>query len=261
MSEVTKLTFGNIDDNDESLKGKAPSGVFGLNTGNVTKFAFNTNAGENNSPGNAVDISIKLGDREMNTRVYEVTRVYDRNNNQITDTESDEYIKGYNESSLQNMAVIVHAAKALGVTSAQLEAALATPKANFKEWAETVIGLVPANFAEQTVDVFLEYQWNISKDQTRTFLQIPRNMKGGRFLCPSIAPQGSWEEEREWVDEKGKEVKGLRYKDKGGNIHPFTRSQNFMESPKAYLQDEEAQGPAVPTAGVTNSGNQKKETW
>lgn len=244
MSELKKMMFGNISDTDESLQSKGMSGKFGLNTGKITQIEFSANAGRDDSPANAVLITAKIDGREFTNRIYEVTRVFDNNNNQIMDTESDEYIKGYNEATLQAMAVIVHTVKAVGVTQAQLDTALAQPKASFTDWAQTVLSLLPPNYANTPVDIFLEYQWNISPNQNRTFLQLPRNMKGGRFLCTAVPAVGAWEEQREWEEEVdgGKETKeGLRYVDKGGNVHPFTRNQNFMESPKAIMQSDEQQ--------------------
>lgn len=264
--EIKKVGFGAVNDADESLRGKSPGGTFGLNSAvNVVKFEFNGNAGKDGDAGDAVDIVILIGDRETNTRVYDVTRVYDKDNQEISDTESPEYIKGYNEQIVQNMAVIVHVAKSLGVTQAQLDRALAVPLNSFKEWAEVVISLVPDNFKSQSVDLFLEYQWTIGKDQKRTFLQIPKNMKGGRFLCPSVKPVGSWTEEREWTtkDEAGEDVenKGLRYVDGANNVHPFKRSEMFMDSPKANMQSDRPAVTASPMAGVSTSAGQKKSNW
>lgn len=262
--QIKKVAFGSVNDNDEALKGRMPSGNFGLNQGSISKLEINENAGEAGAAALAVDIHAMIGDREQRGRIYDVTRVYDNKNNILTDETSPEYIKSYNETMMQNMGVIIHAVKSLGVTQQQLDTALATPAADFKAWAQTVVGLVPPNYQSQPVDIFLEYQWNIPEGQTRTFLQLPKNMKGGRFFSPSIVPVGSWEEQREWTekDESGNEIthSGLRYVDKAGNIHPFTRSQLYMESPKGNLQDESAPQ-ASPMAGVSNSEGQKKSTW
>lgn len=269
MSGLQRIAFGNVDDTDKSLQSKGGDGKLGLNLGRITNFEFRNDAGKDNTPGNAVFITVKIGERDFTNRIYEVTRVFDKDNNAILDEESEEFIRGYNEATKQAMAVIVHTAKAVGVTQAQLDAALAQPKASFEEWARTVIGLVQPNFATVPVDVFLEYQWNISPNQTRTFLQLPRNMKGGRFLCASVPPVGAWKEESEWEEmENDAPVKkeGLRYVDGGGNVHPFTRSANFMESPKGTLQTDEPAGstagyggstlPGSNTAGSTSTG-----TW
>ena len=262
--EIKKVGFGTINDNDESLKGKEASVVFGLNQGFLTKIEYNPNAGADNSPADAVDITFMVGDREFRRRIYDVTRVYDKNGNVLTDETSPEFIKLYNQNIMQAMAVIVHAVKATGVTQQQIDAALATPPNNFADWAKIVTSLVPAGFQEKPVDGFLEYQWNISDGQDRTFLELPKNMKGGRFLCPSVTPVGSWTAENDWIekDENGKEIhkSGFRYVDNAGNVHPFQRSKNYMESNKA-IQQIEGQDAAAPSAFSATATTAKKSTW
>lgn len=269
MSEaIQKIGFGAINDTDESLKGKSGGGVFGLNEAvNITVLEYNGNAGKDGAEADAVDITVTVGDREMRRRIYNVTRVFDNKNNELTDPNSQEYIKIYNANMSQAMAVVVHALKAVGVTQEQINAALATPPADFKGWAQIVTALKPADFATRPVDAFLEYQWVISDDQDRTFLEVPKNMKGGRFLAPALAPVGEWKEEREWVETKqdgtSQNIKGLRYVDTAGNVHPFTRNQNYMESNKAIQQTE---GQAAVT-GISQAGNgaaptgAPKSTW
>lgn len=258
MSETRKIVFGTVNDTDESLKSKSGGGQFGLNKGLITKFEFNPNAGADNSPADAVEISVMVGEREFNSRIYDVTRVYDRKGNEITDTDSEEYIKRYNENIIQAMAVIVHIAKSLGVTQQQLDTALSQPKSNFADWARTVISLVPAGFEKRPVDVFLEWQWTIPDGESTTYLQLPRNMKGGRFLSPHIVPVGKWTEEKEW-EQDGKSHSGLRYVDDSGVEHPFTRNQNFMESPKAIRQSDNDE--VSVKDGISNSGTASKSYW
>lgn len=265
MSEVQKIGFGAIDDTDDSLQSKQ-GGKFGLNTGFFTKLAFNANAGKDGSAGNAVDIEVMIGDKEFRRRIYDVTRVYDKDGNQVTDVNSPEFINGYNESMTQNMAVIIHAIKATGVSQQQINTALATPPANFVDWANTILALVPADYTAKPIDIFLEYQWQIADDQDRTYLQLPKNMKGGYFLSASVS--GDFKEVNTWTEVNQKtneeEVKnGLAYKDASDTIHPIKKSQSFMESPKAYQQidgqDNAAQN-AVNNA-VPQGTNAKASTW
>ena len=266
MSNVQKMTFGQVNDNDQSLKSKV-GGVFGLNPSvNFTKIAYNPTAGADGAAADAVDINVKVGDREYNTRIYDVTGGLYNAKNELVEAPgegevwSDEYTTLYNTEMKQRMAVIIHAVKAAGVTQAQLDTALATPLATFAAWAEVVCALLPANYTTNPIDVFLQYQWNIKDGQDRTFLEVSKNMKGGRFFCASVAAKGQWNEVFD--------ATGLKYVDSdGGAEHPFTRSSNFMESPKAYLQVEgEENGPRQVGGGNSNfqEGNgaaAKKSTW
>lgn len=265
MSEqVQKIGFGSINDNDDSLKGKSGGGKFGLNQGFITKLEFNPNAGKDGSAGDAVDITFIVGEKEFRRRIYNVTRVYDKDSNELTDDNDPEFIKIYNQNMAQNMAVVIHAVKATGVTQEQIDTALATPPSNFADWAKIVTALAPADFDKKPIDGFLEYQWKIGDDQDRTYLELPKNMKGGRFLAPHVAPNGKWTEENEWVEkneETGEEksCEGLRYVDDSKNVHTFVRNSAYMESPKANQQiDGQDTAQAITSPSPQNA---KKSSW
>jgi len=227
MADIQKMGYGYIDDRDESLQSKA-GGKFGLNQNvNLDKFELNPNAGSNNSAGDALDVAFKSDGKEFNLRVYPVTKVYTAKGAEITDLTSKEYIEGFNKEVKQKNAVIVHILKAVGVTEEQLKAQFGTPVESFAAFINGLIGLIPSGARSKNLDLFLEYQWEIADGQDRTFLQVPRNMKGGYFVCPAQA--GTWTEDI--VEGK------LQYKNETGAIHPFTRSKDFMESAKAKLQE------------------------
>jgi hypothetical protein len=236
--------FGTVNDNDNTLKSKV-GGVFGLNPSvNFTRIAYNANAGKDGSAGNAVDINIKIGDREYNNRIYDVTGdLYDSKNNLIG-PDNPEYAALYKAEMKQKMAVVIHAIKATGVTQETINTALATPQANFAAWANVVCALLPVDYTTRPIDAFLQYQWNIKEGQERTFLELAKNMKGGYFFCPADVSVGEWTAIND--------ANGLRYIDGANKEHPFTRNANFMKSPKAYLQVEgEDRGPE----GVSTNSN------
>jgi hypothetical protein len=224
----TDFVFGTVNDTDESLKGKSGGGKFGLNHGNITKIEFTATAGKDSGPGNAVDIWVQIGEREYRRRLYETTTGLYGKKNVLIEPGQEGYAELYVEDMKQKMAVIVHAVKAIGVTQAQIDTIFTTPATSFTDWATKITSLVPAEFQKKPVDIFLEYQWEIGEDQDKTYPELPKNMKGGRFLDSSVAPVGKWNEVR---DEKG-----LHYKDDAGNIHPFDRSLAFMESNKGIQQ-------------------------
>ena len=259
-----QMLFGSVNDRGEEFKGKEGGNYnFGLNHGNFTELSFNPNAGKDGTAGNAVDININVGGKEFKRRIYEVTRVYDKDGNQILDTNSEEYIKKYNQEMRQAMATITHAVKATGVTQEQIDTAFKTPVTTFTDWVNIILSLIPVNYKERELDVFLEYQWKISDGQDKTYLQLPKNMKGGYWLTGAVKPIGDWKEQRQWVetDENGvqKSIKGLRYVDEMSNVHPFTRSQNFMESPKA---NQQVDGASNATSVLSQATQQpKKATW
>lgn len=204
---------------------KEGGGKFGLNHGFITALEYNPNAGANNSPADAVDITVTVKGKEFRSRVYDVTKSLYDNNNQLIQPDEPTYKDLYDKEIKERLKVIVHSIKSLGVTEDQLKESLKTPPETFKEWAQIVCSLVTD--MSNPVDVFLEYQWEIKGENDKTYLQLPRNMKGGRFLCPAVKPVGKWQESL---------TDGLKYFDNDGNIHPFTRNTNYMESNKAIQQ-------------------------
>jgi hypothetical protein len=263
MSE--KTAWGYQSDNDESLKSKQ-GGKFGLVSAFITKFEYNATAGKDESPADAVDITVMVGDKEYRSRIYDITGGIFKGDNKIEDGEPG-YNELYNSEKKQREAVIVHVCKAFGVTEEQIKAALVAGNVNsFATWAFAICNTKGPDFAQKPVDVFLEYQWKIGDDNERTFLQLPKNMKGGRFLCPALAPApavpgvaGIWEEVRD--------ANGLRYVDSAKNEHTFTRSANYMESPKSYQQVEGEDNAPETGAGApagqpgAPEGAPKKSKW
>lgn len=251
------FVYGAVNDTDQDLKSKV-GGQFGLNPGVFfSKIAFNPNAGKDGAAANAVEISVKVGDREYNQRVYEITGDLYNSKNELVSPGEEGYDALFAIEAKQRAAVIIHAVKSAGVTQEQINAALATPAPNFAAWAEIVCGLLSQNYTQNPIDVFLHYQWNIKEGQERTYLELPKNMKGGRFFAPAVAKEGDWNP----VNDNN----GLRYVDAKGQEHPFVRSANYMESERSYQQVEgEDNGPAAKTNGAFAEGGKestKKSTW
>lgn len=246
-----KIGFTYVDDQDEDLKSKA-SGIFGLNTGFITKFEFNPNAGKDNAPADAVDISIMIKDREYKSRIYDITGdVYGKDGLVAPDEKG--YIALYNKSMKQKMAVIIHTVKVLGVSSNVIKEALGkNSDLTFAEWAKIICSLPKDEAFKKPIDVFLEYQWKIKEGQNMTYLQIPQNMKGGAFLCPHVEPNGAWEA----FDEDGE----LVYRDSKNKEHPFTRAADYMESNKANRQTDKDDDDDVSSMDKS-SGVPKKSAW
>lgn len=267
------VAFGNVNENDESLVAKTGGKLeFGLNQGLITTLEYNGEAGKDGAPGDAVDVTVTINGREVRSRLYDVTRIYDKAGNEM-EVDADpasEYQRKYRDQITQVTAVIKQAVKATGVTEQQIAVALAQPASSFADWAKIMTSLVPANFATKPVDVFLQYQWNIKGDNTQTFLELPKNMKGGKFLIPAITPVGEFTEEKEWSETTPEGVvathKGLRYVDKAGNTHTFTRTESFMGSNKAIQQKDEdgnvnTGGFATPAPAAPTSSDAVDEEW
>lgn len=210
--------FGYVSDQDESLKGGGAYAAFGLNT------------------------KVKGTEIEFNEddQYIQFSYVFDNGATQNARFYAPDEEK-YKGSTKQAMAAIVHIVKATGVTDEQLKTALDNSKpSDFNTWVRVVVSLVDEErFKNNPVDLFLEYQWSIKGEADRTYPQIPRNMKGGYFIMPSVEPKGgAWIEQTTWEDKNGKTMSGLRYVDADNNVHPLSRDKYFMESNKGKQQFE-----------------------
>lgn len=251
--------YGYVSDNDEGLTSKT-RGKFGLNQNSTLfKFAFNANvAKDGEAPRAAIEIEVHVQDGKYLNWVSPITKVYGKDNEVLTDPTSPEYIKSYNEAINQQMGLVTHYLKAVGVSEEAIKNALtASPITGFADYAQRVCALLPADYNKKLVDVFLEYQWKIGTkadgtENERTFPTLPSNMKGGYFIVP--AQGGTYNEVRDNGD--------LKYVNQSGTEHPISKTKDFMESNKG-TQQVKGQAPGTPgnEAFTPGNGEAQASTW
>jgi hypothetical protein len=219
--------FNAVNENDSSLQQSQSNLKFGLNTGTVKSITFNNQAGKNNTERNAVDITMEVEGIELRTRIFDPSQG-ELKKGLITVKKGDAgYETAYKDAMSQAVASVKSTVKSIGLTDEKI-AAVTQGITSFEGWAKKVISILPSSYKTVPVDIFLEYQWSISEGQNRTFLQLPSNLKGGRFICPHV--EGEFKETK---NEKGEMI----YVSKEGEQHPFIRSKSFMESNKAIKQE------------------------
>lgn len=258
-----KLGYGYVSDSDNSLQSKS-GGKFGGNFGNalLSKIQYNSNTAKEGQPvREAIEIEVKVIDKEYKDWISPVTKVYDSNSNEITDVNSAAYIEGFNLLITQQNAVFTHYLKSVGVDEQAIKNLfINVPVTSFADYAQRMLSLLPPNYASRPIDLFLEFQWDLGKKQDgtpqdRTFLTLPRNMKGGYFIVS--AQPGTW------TEEKGADG-SLKYKNQSGAEHPFSRNANFMISKKAYQQGGDSTqpgaAPGTQTAQTFAPGNGAAQT-
>jgi hypothetical protein len=257
---MSNLYGGFVSDTDESLKGK--SGVnFGLNAGNVflTKFAYNENvAKQGEEPREAIEVIVKVGDREFRDWINPITKVF-KGNVEITDRNSDEFAAGFKTAANEMGGLITHYLKAVGVSEEAIKATASNQFNSFGQYASAMCALLPMGFDKRPLDVFLEYQWKFGtkKDgglEDKTYPTLPKNLKGGYFIIPAI--NGVFKEVR---TEDG----GLKYVNQSGAEHPFFRDKNFMEGNKGTQQfaGNSSATTANPMAGAMTPNAAQSTTW
>lgn len=217
-------------------------GKFGLNVGIVTKFEYNPLSGAGKTAGDAIDITVQVGEKEFMKRFFPVGKVYaKKGGGELTDVTSDAYKAAYKEAMDLFNATLTDIVLVF-VEKADLMAALAHPIADFKAYASLLQRLVqssPAFIAKAPVDIFLEYQSKPSGENTRTFLQLPKDVKHGQWICKHQGPG--------FVEDKS--TTHVRY-NLGEVAHPFKRGEWYMQSTFANVINLGNGGEAAPAAGA-----------
>ena len=244
-----------INDTDESLKAKS-GGVFGLNQGNVTEFEYK-DKNKDGETSHSVIIGVQIGDRTYRRFFYfnADEKVYVKG--ELSDSSAEGYWEAYGAVLVQRIAVIKHALKAVGVTQQQIDQVVSQiDPSDIVGGVKMLLELLPGDYKTKPVDVFLEYQWSIKKDQKETFLEVPDSMKGGIFLIPAVQPTGKWTEVRN--------EDGLSYVDNAGSIHPISRSAGYLDSPRAEKQTLEGNAKTASNgfnSAASNPQSAAKSTW
>ena len=233
----------------EELAPGAQGGKFGLNAGAfITKFEYNPNGGAGGAAQDVIDFTVQIGEKEFRHRFFPVSKVFAKGGGEITDTKSDEYKEAMAKETSQLNAMLTDIVKVF-VDDATLRIALATPVSSFKNYAEVLQRLVQSvpNWQKVPVDVFLQYQWKPQGDNTRTFLELPKNVKHGIFIMK--AQEGEFKEERT--------ATYLRYVNAEGVQHPFKRGSWFLES--AFANPVDLGGDS--NSGGISGGNTTAAGW
>jgi hypothetical protein len=237
-------------DSSEVGPGKS-GGNFGLNTNvNVTKFEYNANAGRDGAAGDAIDFNVQIGEREYMHRFFPVAKVFSKEGGEITDTTSDAYKEEFGKAMALFNAALSDIVKCFAAEE-DIKQALLTPINSFADYAKILERLVKsnANWAKQPVDVFLEYQWKPSGENTRTFLTLPKNVKQGSFIQKSMPGMKFTEDKTD---------SHIKYVAEDGSIHPFKRGKWYVESAFAnqtILEDNSSANASM------NGATTGSDTW
>lgn len=208
---------------------------FGLNAGStiLKEYKWIPNGGVDGAEKEALEIIFNIGGTDKSFRQFPVTQGFGKKGEVITDQNSPEFKEAVNTFN----SVVTHIMHTF-VDLEVLKKALNVPISSFKQFCTITAGLLPKNFNEIKLDIFMQYQWAIRQGQNRTFLEIPKSMKSGRWLTVAVPPVGEWKEVRK-KDPSDSDQKALVYVDDAGNIHPFTRYGRYMNSNSAKQQKSE----------------------
>jgi len=203
---------------------------FGLNTNTfLTKFEYIPNGGKDGAQQDALDIVFNINGTERSYRMFPVVKAFGKDGQEITDPTAPEF----RELMIDQNSKVVHILHCF-VEKDYIKAALnSKPDQTFKEYAQTASKLLPKDFQKKELDIFLQYQWQIQEGRDRTYLELPKKMKYGSWLCPH--KPGNWKEERKENPSDG-DSKALKYVNERGEEHPFTKNGWFMSHDFAKQQ-------------------------
>jgi len=231
--------------------------AFGLNAGKtfLSKFGYTANGGKGGEAAEALDIVLTINGSETSMRMFPVTQAYGENNVIITDINHPKMIEAFDTFN----GIISHLLRAF-LTKEQIQAAFqAAGQAghlnSFASYCNAVASMFPAGCQLVPLDVFMQYQWQVQGENTRTFLQVPKTMKYGAWLCRAVQPLnadgtlGEWKEVRK-ESPADTDTNALMYVDGKGNIHPFVRSGWFVKSNFANEQREDGEDTATDGSAI-----------
>lgn len=212
---------------------------FGLNPGaaKMVKFEWINNAGKDGAEMEALDIQFALtgGDRPTSFRLFPVTKAFGKDNVEITDPKAPEFQKALKDFN----AIVTHILHAF-VSIETIKEAFATPIAGFKDFCKIAMSILPKDYDQEKLDIFFQWQWQIKGENDKTYLELPKKMSYGRWICKAVEPVGGvWKTFKHSAPEASTPV-ALKYEDEAGNVHPFIRNGWFMLSNFATQQKAEA---------------------
>lgn len=248
--------------NDEK---SSNSTLFGLNQRVfMTKFEFNPNGGKDGAAQECLDVTFEFPSGAVrNYRQFPVTQAVNKEGAKVTNPKSKEMIAAFNEFN-SKITQIMKCYVDKEILKKELTAA-----SSFKSYCQILNNVLPDNFAEISIDVFCQYQWQPKTDGETKYLEIPKNVKQGKVFA--FAEEGDFKavninkeagiviyNGNEYpltvvgksasftIDEKTFNItsdKGLIYIAKVGDeyiTHSITRTGWFMDSNWAKTTNEDA---------------------
>ena len=242
---MSQETYGYSDDTSNS----GPALNFGLNSGvaRMTHFAFNPNGGKEGTPQEVLDVKFEVNGKEVNYRLFPIEKAFIKGGGETTDPSHEAF-----KSAIQEFnASVVHILKAF-VPVEMIKQALSVPIANFAQFCNVTTNILPTDFRNKRLDIFGQWQWQMTGENTVTFTNIPKNVKHGKWLCAHIPPVGQWVE--------SKLNGGLAYIDSENHSHPFSRNKWFMDSNFARQQREDSLSDVTPNVTASPASSASNTT-
>lgn len=239
MSDQNNMGYGGYVDDTVNNSNLSFGGIF--NNTYMTKFGYIDTGGKGGAQQEALDIVFNINGTDKSYRMFPITKAYLKGGGETTDRNSPEF-----QEEMKNFKQrVVHILKCF-IPETDIQVALNRPMGGFKEYCQVAAGLLPANFDKIALDIFMEWEYSIKKDNKQTYLQIPTKMRNGAFIHKAVPAVGKWHKHDD---------DGLSYRDDANNLHPFQRNSYYMTHNNA-IQQKEADENTEASAPVQNPGNE-----
>jgi len=231
MSENVGMGYGYSE-----AEASVSSVVFGLNTGvKMTKFKWTANGGKDGAPLEVLEMEFEKDGKKLYGNRFPVKKAYAKAEDGSQIEVEDPAHPAFKKAIVDLSSVIIHVVGAY-VEKEDIKAALSRNIPDFKTYCGILESILPKNFNEIEVDMFLQYQWSIKGENKVTFLELPKNMKHGRWIAKS--QDVAWEKQAK--PNAASNDTALRYVNpENGDVHSFTRNGWYMASNFAHQQKEE----------------------
>lgn len=228
--------FKSVDELKEE-KGFSSFGKFGVNKANLEKVEF-----EEGQYGPTLTISFKVEESSYMAFIQPVTKVWKDNIElQPSHPEYQGLVDAENGKIVTYLNQLAEAVISKEAVINFLQTGNFTTIVDYIKGIQKLLTTHP-NWNNVDLDVFLQYQYAPTKNNTKTFLEIPKpkNLKNGNLVFVTKHLPGTW---NKVVDEK----EGLKYTNESGEVHPIKRTAYFMGQP--YAKQTET----TPVGGVNTS--------
>jgi len=230
--------------------------TFGLNAGaaKMVKFDYITHGGKDEAEQEAVDIIFNINGVEKSYRKFPVTKAYYKEEGTTEQKETtDPNHEAFKKEVTQLNAVLTHIMTCFVEKSVLKQTLQDNPPTGFKSFIEILKNSLPEDFSNVTLDIFMQYQWQITGTNNKTYLELPKNMKHGPWVCKEVDPVGAWKEMK--VEKVENNEVALYYVNEN-NRHPFTKNGWFMSSnfAKQQKEEDETDGALAASGETTTKG-------
>jgi hypothetical protein len=251
---------------------------FGLNErAKIVGFSFNPYAGKDGAAQEALELNILFQeeDEPRRMRVYPTKDVKykDKNGNErilenIQSCKTNDERATFQKAMNRVSGVITHIMKCYMPDDKYKAQIQSRPISSFKDIIMACGSMLPKNFKQIEIDVFMEYQWKTSvnaEGQEVIYLQFPSSTISGNFLCTHVSYKKPWVLHKNPHAQEFETALYYTTEDENGIEiqHPFKRNGRFMgsNSAKGLKERNNELDTESAVSNAANTSGEQQASW